>query len=345
MNYDLLIENTVRQVLMEYSGVSDEVTDMSSEIMSLIINTSKKIEWEFDNRSSMNLKSFYLDLRDTKVSNIMPNVVVYVELYGYDSSSNTFFEVKELLDSKGRLKWAYSSKYNRISLNMPFPFDGNLDENSYSYILSSINHEVKHAYQANKGKDLSPNDFYMNSITKKYNLDVDVNDRNKLFETLIKYHIKDAYYMLDIDEVNAFLQELYIELKQFGDLNQCKTYNKMKEAINGYRQFVKHVAIPINSIQKDFYNEFTERFDDILKNELGNGITTQQMIRHCEKGIKLFNSGLRRIIARYNQEQGKTPNGSFKQYASNEIPREEIVWLIKNKPSLWKRIINKLKKR
>lgn len=342
INNERMIKETTKKVLQEYLGVSDYIMEVSEEIFSMIISQAANKQWiptdNFTNTDGSNayVKWMYLDIDDTQVSNVVEDV--YVKLYGFDINKYTFKEYTSFLNNKGLVDLAYSPSSKMIKLIMAFPLNGQLDSYGKNYIISSLNHEVKHAFQSVKRGGTRISDAYTKSL-KDTNFDTDESASFKL----MRHYIKNCYYVLNSDEIDARLQQLYIELCQNdGKLALSKSYKRIITAIENYRWLLT-ILNPKNSFDEKYYKKERSMFQQILNDELGEDITIRMFVRHCVKGIKRFNEHFKKVIARYREENGIF-NGSFRQYANGEIPQGEI-FNGKRNSSLWKKLMNRLKKR
>ena len=313
MNNNLLIENTVRRVLLEYLGVSDEILEMSEEIFNMIMQQHNNTPW----REGMAGKSqrFDLDLSGSKASSLISRVAV--RLYPYDSEHNTFKESVDKLKELDLLSVAYSPAQNMVKLFIPWPYDDYLGTQGRHFLLTGINHEVKHALQNAKMGGTRISDYYMNSV-KPVSLE---NDDEPLLK-LMKLYIRNSYYMFDIGEVDARLQEIYIELKEnHGELEECKSYHMFVNSIKGYN-LLKRIVYPRNSFDKRYYAEARAQLPQLMVDMLGSGMTVGKFFRYCDNGLRRYNEHLRRVVARYREDNYVKGSGSFGNYARGEVPMQ-----------------------
>lgn len=332
-----LIEKIVSNVILEYSGVSDKVTNISKEIMRLIMQENSKrkwlVEWFDDNKK---YKCFSLPIEGTIVSEIANEVLV--KLYGYGDDV-TFDEEKAYLVKHDMLNMAFSPSVKRIKLFVPFPCSGVLDETAYNYLMYAINHEVKHALQSHMRGGTKITSAYLNS-TKPVKLHGDDHAYN-----LMKFYIRDLYYNFDIDEIDAHLQELYIQLNDNnGDLSKCKAYTSFKECVTAYNWLKNDVMYPKKgSFEVSYYSKQRAIFDNVLLEMLGGDISKKQFFAYCSRGIRRFKEHMRRIIGRYKSENGGN-TGSFKNYSQNEIPQSGMFSGKKMKPEIWRKLLRQYNK-
>ena len=131
--------------------------------------------------------------------------------------------------------------------------------------------------------------------------------------------------MFDKDEIDARLQQIYIELTQSGgNLGKSNEYKRIAKAETSYKWLKYEVLFPKKgSFDSSYYSEERNLFKQELERMLGSEITPKEFFRHCESGIKRFREHVRRIIGRYRNEYG-TPSGSFTNYAKNEIPQSNV---------------------
>ena len=340
-----LIESVVNKVILEYCGVSDEIMDISSKILQLIFEQEKWERWKqsetylYPNGQYGYTKSFYLDTQEgLGINNIVNNV--FIKFYGYNSNKHSFAEMKEYLNEKGLLSIGYSPSKEMIIIKIPFPYKGSLDDFGRQYLLTSINHECKHALQSVRRGGTNISQAYQNAT--KWDNNFGKSDEASIY--LMKVYIKRCYYMFDLDEVDARLQEIYLELSENGDLTKCNTYNDMQNALKSYK-WLYTLMYDEDKFYAKFYEDERKIFQQILTDMLGEGVTTKQFFAYCAKGVRRYKEHLRRVVGRWQEENDKY-NGSFKQYASNEIPQEyafKLNQIKRTNPSLWRKLIQKLK--
>lgn len=339
-----IISETTKKVLNEYLGVSDEIMGISEEIFNTLISQMGNEPWHLSDTfvnpdgSDGYVKWMFLNIEGTKASRIIKNV--YVKLYGFDDRKYTSKEYETFLLKKGLLKISYSPSYKAIKLIMGFPLSGRLDSYSKNNLMTSLNHEVKHAFQDNKKGGIEISNAYLNSLRTT---DFDADEPTTI--KLMRYNIKDCYYVLDVSEIDARLQEIYIELYQNGgQLNECESYKRVLDAINNYK-WLFNILKPKDDFDDRYYQKEREAFQQTLDDELGGGITINMFMRYCERGIKRFNERFRRIITRYREENGLESGGSFRNYAHGEIPQGNIFNGKRSNPSVWQKMRNFFKRR
>lgn len=305
-----LIENVVRKVILEYSGVSDEIMDISQEILTLIFETEKGYDWKVSRTTGDYYKRFSLPIEGTKTSRIVNGVLI--KLFYYNPNDMDFYMAREVYAESGEMNLSFSTSRETIKLYIPFPGNGVMDNDGVNYLLKAINHEVKHAYQHRMRGGTTIPLAYFKSVTQSE----DNGGEKNLKLSAMRQDIKNLYYVFDKDEVDARLQEIYLELlNNNGNLNKCRTYVGINNGKRRYKQLMSEILSPKNS--------FNINFRDELKRMLGDEITPKQFFYHCESGIKRFDEHVRRIIGRYKREH-ETSNGSFKYYAKNEIPQSGV---------------------
>ena len=327
-----VIRESINELLLEYGGVSNEILTMSQDILSAIAEKAQDSYWLQSSTDNQYFKIF-----EFKVPNdgVLKDYVVYAKLYAYVPSQHTFREALDRLNEMGMLYMGFSPSKKSIIMRIPYPSNGQLDEYGKHYILSSLNHEVKHAYQNAKRNHTNITQAYQKSLNGK-----DWNEEEVISLQRLRYWNKKCYYLLDLDEIDARLQEIYIDLTNFKDLKQSEANERIQKAVESYGWIKNQVIFPTDEFRKEFYQEIRNNFPKILQQELGNEITPKMFFNYCERGIQRYQQRLRRILGRFHEEQGIT-NGSFKQYSQNEIPQGEI---FRKKPSLWQKLFNRFKK-
>ena len=334
-NIDRIIKQTINEavgnIILEYGGVSDDVINESDLILNEVLKQSENYEWRYNELIGQHTKRFTIELNKGIAKG------VYVRLYGYDPRNQSFADKLEELEELGYLNLSFGISTKLVKLSIPYPLKGELEEYGKEYLVYSINHEVKHALQDSKRGYTNVTNTYQKAIERRK-----IDDK-KPEMYLIKSYIRDLYYVLDSDEIDARLQEIYIELRNFGDLNKSKAYQRLKKAKEEYN-WLYNVLYPSSAFDVKYYQDLREQFPQILTDMLGEGITTKQFIRYCQNGISKFDEQLRRVIGRYRTENNIT-NGSFAQYAKNEIPMRDMFVLKKENPSLWKRLMTRFGKK
>lgn len=330
-----LIENVVRKVILEYSGVSDEIMDISQEILSLIFQEEKNHDWKMSQVTGDYYKRFSLPIEGTEISKIVNEVLI--RLFYYNPKQMNFEMAKEVYTETGDLKLAFSPMRNGIKIYIPFPGDGQMDEQGVQCLLSYINHEVKHAYQSRKRGGTIINNAYINSVKPM----PDIDEKNLVIR-IMRGDIRNLYYMFDKDEIDARLQEIYIQLmNNGGDLSKCNSYKKMAHQEKRYNWLKNELLFPPkDSFEMKYYKKEREVFKMELERMLGDEITPGEFFYHCESGIKRFREHVRRIIGRYRNEYG-TPSGSFANYTKNEIPQSGM---FKNGGKMEPELIRKMRR-
>lgn len=339
MERNRLIENIVRQVILEYSGVSDEIMDISQEILSLIFQEEKNHDWKMSQVTGDYYKRFSLPIEGTEISKIVNEVLI--KLFYYNPKQMNFEMAKEVYAETGDLKLAFSPARNGIKLYIPFPEDGQMDKQGVQYLLSCINHEVKHAYQSRKRGGTIINNAYMNSVKPM----PDIDEKNLVIRVM-RNDIRNLYYVFDKDEIDARLQEIYIQLMDNGgNLSKCDSYERMEHQEKRYNWLKNELLFPPkDSFDMKYYKKEREMFKMELERMLGDEITEKEFFQHCESGIRRFREHLRRIVGRYRNEH-ETNSGSFKDYAKNEVPQSDIFRNNgKMKPEIWRKLMRQYNK-
>ena len=118
-------------------------------------------------------------------------------------------------------------------------------------------------------------------------------------QQIVNYEVPWIYYRLDRDEIDAWIQEMYAEakVKQI-DIRDSRRYKKLQDTVRDY------------NLIRYFLKNYPQEKEAILKS-----------ISRIDEP--------QRIVGRWQEEHGQA-NGSFKQYASNEIkptsPFNNLSW-------------------
>lgn len=347
---NLLIERVCRQVLNEYMGISDEVTELTEEAFSLLSyvydNTPRWLTPSFI-EEPLKTKHMVIDLQDNpNTANLRLSEVISsfdVILYGYDQRKYSYEDyieyLSELSNKCGQrlLRAAFVPSKREIKLFMPFPIDGSIEDDMRKEITGDLRHEVEHAWQSYNRGGTKVSDSYTKSLAR--------NDWNSDKETalpLLRYYLKHCYYALDPDEIDAKIHEIWYELENgSGRLEDCEGYKFMLDVQKDYK-WVLNVLNSNNKFDIKHYEMERGMFPKLVKDELGLN-SPSQWFRYCDRGIKKFNEQLRRVTGRYAEHSGNYGNGSFRQYANGEIPQGEMFRLKKTNPSLWRKIVNRMR--
>lgn len=342
---NLLIERVCRQVLNEYMGISDDVQECALEafdlVMSCFNNTPSWINVNIKgNKLNVKSKVYTHELSNMKLGGILSELNII--LFAYNPKEYSYEEYVDYLlsistDDIRFYRMGFVPSKSKIAVVIPFPFDGKLDETTKNTLISSLYHETEHALQSSRRK-------VGTTLSRAYIASKKDTDWSGAAETsipLLKYHVKNCYYALDSDEIDAYLHEIWYEINNGSKLEDSDSYKFMQDAIKGFN-WVNTIVYPTNEFDADFYKRERAAFLNVLKSELGLN-SANQWFKHCNKGIKKYNDQLRRIIGRFNIETNVQPNGSFKQYANGEIPQGELFRIKRENPSLWRKIVNRFK--
>ena len=314
------LRDIVSSVILEYAGVSDEVMSISKRIMDSVleylnggrygsVDVWKRrclgfgMEQMFPGGDVNQMPLTDVDLRDYRqifwVEDIedLDDMIssVFVCAYGYNllDVENENYAVAFLanyLQSRGEYFCYYKPDTRKIVLNLPCgidPRDGSAHIGST--ILSTINHEVKHAFQYYKRSgNISRKKFY-NMLG--YNTDADPNIIDNL--GLSVEQIRYTYYAFDFDEVDAVLQQIYIEITEKNcELERSWSYMGIMTAKEIYNRIYS------------FYSSRRYNYPiRVLFNKIYGSDVLDKYITHCQRGIKRFDEHLRRIIGRISSER------------------------------------------
>ena len=341
---DKLIEQVVREVINEYGGVSDTIMEMSTYIFNEICRQQSNCramllpnEGQFDGEQ-IYFKRFWLEYGGELID--IANEIV-VDLYLYDPNTVSYGDFCEYIRGIGKMALSFSPKFKRIRLTFAWPKDGNIGSIERYDMMSSINHEVKHAYQsAKRGGENFITQQYANANVEKAKPLGYYKDADTPLKRLVDYTIPWIYYKLDRDEVDAWLQELYIEGCQSDDITKTKTYLMLKDVISDYTTI------------KNWYST-----DDAYFTKQGTKAYIDKAIRRideptayfklCDSNLSYLLKKMKRVIGRWYEERDMA-SGSFRHYAHNEVPQKSP--FIDKKPqgrygSLRDKIMKFLKKR
>lgn len=348
----LLIENVCRSVIQEYLGISDEVTELANEAFSLLSyvydNTPRWMTHNFGGEQLMT-KHMIVDLAknqdmvDLGLSKVISSFNII--FYGYDQRKYSYEEYIDYLAEVSNkcgdrlLRLAFVPSIREIKLFIPFPIDGNIEDDMKRDVMSSIRHEVEHAWQSYKRGGTKVTSQYTKSLARN-----DWNSDKNTALPLLRYYLKHCYYALDPDEIDAKIHEIWYELESgSGKLEDCEGYKFMLEVQKDYK-WVRNLFESKNKFDIKYYEMERSMFPQLVRDEVGLN-SPSQWFRYCEKGIRKFNEQIRRVAGRQNAVSGYQGNGSFKNYAKGEIPQGELFRIKKENPSLWRKLVNRFMKR
>ena len=291
-----LVESVVREVILEYGGVSDEILNLANKIFSEI--TSDYNSYIYDWRSV----DYYMGLDGCDLVKRMPLQFddneyvdeVNIRLFGYYSRKTNFNEALNYLKSKGLAGVSYSYSRKMVKLFIPYPIDGNLSDDVKTWLISSLNHEIKHGLQFVKQSQALGKKGRQYAFDKNYDASVsDTNQSEFGDDTGTAEWIKRCYYTLCYDEIDARLQSLYLEYSKYGDLNKCESYKDISYATQMYQMLLMAMIKP----------ELGQRLDYLVRKIFNNRLNAKSFLKLCQRGVNRFNEHMRRIVGRVNIER------------------------------------------
>lgn len=333
-----IIESVVKKVILEYGGVSDEIINISNIIFNKIYrehrNHSRRTYFTQDDFNGHKLygKKFYLDINDSEeIMNVVQEVAV--QLYYYDTINEDYASLFEFLNSHRMISNYFSPSDRMIRLTFPWPNDDRFDANSRTTILSTINHEVKHAFQDSREGGHFISSQYIKADKEQdreigYNKEADTPSK-----VLVDYYIPWIYYRLHRREIDAWLQEMYIQGIENSDIKETKIYKMLAETIKDYNNLKRWYS----SNDKYYTNQ---KIKDYIDNSIKRIDSPKSYFAMCDRNIGYLKKKMRRVIGRWYEEKGIT-NGSFKQYSSNEISQSLPFNTQKKNRNRWKNMLRK----
>jgi hypothetical protein len=314
------LREIISDVILEYAGVSDEVMSISRRIVGSAleylnggrygsVDVWKRrclgfgIEQMYPGGDVNQMPLTDVDLRDYRqifwVEDIedLDDMIssVFVCAYGYnlldvEKENYAVAFLANYIQSRGEHFCYYKPDTRSIVLNLPCgidPRDGSAHIGST--VLSTINHEVKHAFQYYKrgGDGIIDKSYHVSSYSTAG--DSNIIDNLGLSVGQIKY----AYYAFDFDEVDAVLQQIYIEITEKNcELERSWSYMNITMAKEIYNKIYS------------FYNSSRYKYPirDLFNKIYGSDFIDKYLV-HCQRGIKRFDEHLRRIIGRISSER------------------------------------------
>lgn len=308
-----LIENIVRQVLLEYGGVHDDIIQWGNDLYEQILENSNGYARRIASfMPSYNDRPVYYKMFQLhpRIDGVVIHVKVVLFLIFPNEDKNNF---QDFLLDHDVLDNYYTHGKNCGELSFVWPADNNVDTAMKGEIIGTINHEFKHAFQSQKTKKQGVSRQYQRAqaeINKGSFGDTNI-------QQIVNYEVPWIYYRLDRDEIDAWIQEMYAEakVKQI-DIRDSRRYKKLQDTVRDYnliRYFLKNYPQEKEAILKSI-----SRIDE-----------PQRFFAYCDKRIAYLQQKMKRIVGRWQEEHGQA-TGSFKQYASNEIkptsPFNNLSW-------------------
>lgn len=307
-----LIESIVKQVILEYGGVSNEIIDLSYYIFNEILRQHREYgrgvvpHLEY-NGGWVYYKQFNLNFSQNKeLCNIVNEI--NVTLFFYDSTKISYEEFDSFLKENHLIKLSFNPELKRIRLSFAWSNNDSIEGDARYDIQSSINHEVKHAYQSFKKGNVS------NGISPQYlKATKEMENGFGVDESAIKryvtYVIPYVYYKLDKEEIDAWVQEMYIQATT--DIKKTKIYKSLISTLESYNVLKKLY------LSND--DDFEKNIHDYIDKSIRRIDNPRSYFKVCDANVSYLKRKMRRVIGRWYEDTMQT-NGSFKQYTSNEIP-------------------------
>ena len=308
-----LIENVVRDVILEYGGVSDDIMHLSYVIFNEILN--QQSNYASNCISDLNFKGTNIFYKEFNLEFNKKSEIAYVanevkvQVFIYNDQIVSYDEIYGFLNENHLIKLSFAPYKRIIKLTLVLPNSGNIGSDIRYDSLSSINHEVKHAYQYAKYNN-SNNPNVQQAYTKALKELGSFGDDESPLKQLVTYYIPWIYYKLDKEEIDAWMQEMYIQATD--DIRNTKTYKSLIDVIEKYNQL------------KSWYtsNEFyytSQNIKEYIDKSIRRLDTPRNYFKVCDRNVLYLKRKMRRVIGRWDEEMMNN-HGSFKQYSQNEIP-------------------------
>jgi len=300
-----LIESIVKEVILEYGGVSNDIMQISMTIFNLIYEHHREYRGQTFQIGDKKIygKTFNLDISGIQALSFLNGITV--SLYYYNPQNETFDDVKDFISSNGYLKNYFTPSNRVITFSFVWAMTDVIPHREKKYIVSTINHEIKHAYQSYKRggtNNITPQ--YSKAQCEMMNKFGFNSAANTPTKQIVDFTIPWIYYRLDRDEIDAWVQEMYVESQYENDIRDTKTYKMLSDTINDYK-FLKQAY----AYAKEYIDASIRRIDE-----------PKNYFKLCDANISYLIKKMRRVIGRWNEENG-TARGSFKKYLSKEIPQ------------------------
>ena len=311
------LKNFIRQRLLEYAGVSDEVSEAARRLYNLIVQRQGEMEWEMIAEKWPDGKNVYWKvLNFNEKRDVVPFAQdIRIVLYRYDASAmdetDAIDELRFIIPSYG----SYVENDCSVFISSPWPDNGTCSRK----LEGSLEHELMHCWQ-------SFNRMGTNYDTLRSKRDMDTRSRVYTSRDDFKYFVNNMVYCFDSDEMGAWIQGMWGEAREYGGLENTPSWKWMKRAI-GNLDHVKTYASSSTLSEDDV--QFIEGY---IRSQFG--MSLNRFIKIMTKKAEKMKASMMRLKYRWDVDNGNGGNGSFKDYASGEI-RNKIPF--KKPQNKWKR--------
>lgn len=328
MRLDEIIQNSIRQRLLEYAGVSDDVSGAAESLYDTILRVQENVRWEQLAETWPNGYPILRKEMQFNNSGLIPFAdVIWVYIYGYDPNiMNADAALEGLRAAIPNFGSHFSLITHEVEISVPWPSIG--AEYEKNKLVGTIGHELMHCWQNyNRGfaqyKALSDK---RKKVVERPDIQssMDYADTSKAL----------AYYF-DGDEMGAWIQGAWHEAARFGDLENTPSWMEMKYALNVLKQFEDGV----DTLKKlcDYKNDRSDflKVNDYFRKQYNMPLKKFLYVMR-NKGARL-RQAMMKLKYRWMEENGQGGTGNFSKYASGEI-ENNVQFNQKNKN--WKDKVN-----
>lgn len=310
MRLDEIIQNSVRQRLLEYAGVSDEVSGAAESLYDTILRVQENVRWEQLAETWPDGSPIFRKEMQFNNSGFIPFAdVIWVFIYGYDPN------VMDADDAYDNLKKAipnFKNKFSQIThevmLSIPWPSIGVWREKDK--LIGTIGHELMHCWQ-NHNRGVG----HYKSLAIKSNNAVEGPDIQSSMD-YVKTS-KDLAYYFDDDEMGAWIQGAWHEAPRYGGIEKTPSWGSLKNAIALLEEFEENVDI----LKKlcDYRNDRSDflKVNDYFRKQYNMPLKKFLYVMR-NKGARL-RQAMMKLKYRWMEENGQGGTGNFSKYASGEI--------------------------
>jgi hypothetical protein len=238
--------------------VSNDIMQISMTIFNLIYEHHREYRGQTFQIGDKKIygKTFNLDINNIQTLSFLNGITV--SLYYYNPQNETFDDVMDFISSNGYLENNFSPRNRVITFSFVWAMTDVIPHREKNYIVSTINHEVKHAYQSYKrgGTNITPQySKAQNEMRNKFGFNSAANTPMK---QIVDYTIPWIYYRLDRDEIDAWVQEMYMEAQYENDIRDTKTYKMLSDTIKDYKSLKRVYASKDDYYAKDNTKEYID---------------------------------------------------------------------------------------
>lgn len=312
------IGSIVKDVILEWGGVSDKVDRMSLRVVDIIKSQhrdyprdSVRVKTEFG-VLAVPCKKFTLDLsEDDEIDSSCGGITVTLFFYDRDSVISAD-DLRRIIADNGMLRNVCRTSDNAITLSLIWPSDDNTDDGTEvsERNLGSISHELMHAYQGANSAFSGHKDGHIYRLADKY-IDEPFGSNpaaDRVLKQLIDSWVPWIIYRFDRAEVDAYIQQMYYSCKRTGeDIRDSRIYKDYAKSLSDY-----------DKVKRCYDGEEGNDIKEFTEASISRICKPREFFRICDKRVDYIRSKLMKVVGKYYSSEGHS-TGSFRRYAENEI--------------------------